>query len=295
MVSLIRSEYLNQINDNWKIKTFHEFVNEKRIELNSNAIDNSTDDIFLTFVKSVADSNSSIFKIKYLEFSRRKPSDESPWLFDDFLLFVIIIGIIKFKIDKSWILEVIEKRSSKNSEFYQINMTFLNLLKENYKSKDNLFEMVYVFQEIINFPINPIEEFNLLYERLVSDNSFINTRNDFLKIIRMRAIDIIILNKELPNSQEVTNLKLFKKIFTNRVNIISRTINVLLIAGLILWIYYFQGVSQSNQDFINVISAISGILGLSLLVFMNWISSQIKSLIFAILGFSKIFKKLNEK
>lgn len=295
MVSLIRSEYLSKINDNWKIKTFHEFVNEKNIELNSIATDNSIDDIFLSFVKSVANSNLSVFRIKYLEFSKRKPSEESPWLFDDFLLFVIIIGIIKFKIDKSWILEVVEKRSSKNAEFNQINMTFLNLLNENYNSKDNLFEMIYVFQEVINFPINPIEEFNLLYERLVSDSSFLDTRNDFLKIIRLRAIDIIILKKELPNSQEVTNLKLFKNIFTKRVNFISKIINVLLVTSLILWIYYFQSESKSNQDFINTISTISGILGLGLLVFMNWVSSQIKRLIFAILGYSKIFKGTNEK
>lgn len=295
MVSLIRSEYLSKINDNWKIKTFHEFVNEKNIELNSIATDNSIDDIFLSFVKSVANSNLSVFRIKYLEFSKRKPSEESPWLFDDFLLFVIIIGIIKFKIDKSWILEVVEKRSSKNAEFNQINTTFLNLLNENYNSKDNLFEMIYVFQEVINFPINPIEEFNLLYERLVSDSSFLDTRNDFLKIIRLRAIDIIILKKELPNSQEVTNLKLFKNIFTKRVNFISKIINVLLVTSLILWIYYFQSESKSNQDFINTISTISGILGLGLLVFMNWVSSQIKRLIFAILGYSKIFKGTNEK
>jgi len=217
--------------------------------------------------------------------------DDCAWLYDDFLLFVLIIGIYKFEIDKSWMLYVIGKRVSTNNEIKQVNTSFNNILIENYNSKDNLFELIFVFQEINNFPIMPIEEINPLYRRLVSDNTLFETRSDFLKIVRLRSIDIIILKKELPNSIEITRLKQFKIIFFNRINLVSKIVYALLVICLIYCIYMFYSKSKSNQDIINTISAISGIIGLGLILFMKWISKQIRSLILLVFGYSKVFKE----
>lgn len=291
MVPLMRCEYMNQIEGNWKTKLFYEFVQENKLEFGLLEFDNSSDNSFCTFIKSISDNNSQLFNIQYLEFSKRKPSEDNcPWLFDDYLIFILIIGIIKFKTEKTWILDVLDKRSSKNSELSKINTTFFNILNEDYNSKSNFFELIFVFQEICNIPISPIEDINPLYERLISNNKLFETRSDFLKIVRLRSIDIIILKKELPNSLEITNLKRFKTIFLRRINIISNVVYISLVISLIFVIYSFYLKSKFNQDIINVISAISGIIGLGLLVFMKWVSKQIEFFLLFALGYIKIFK-----
>ena len=239
MVSLIHSEYLSSLTNTWKTTLFFDYINEKSLEKSKYYSDNNFDVKFWALIKSVVENNYKDFIKSYSEFSGRKPDDSSPWIYDDFLIFILIIGIIKFKIDKIWIENVVAVRESRNKELREINLTFSNILSENYNSKDNLFELIFVYQELQNYPIAPIEEINLLYKSLVSETELLNTRNEFLKIIRFRAIDIIVLIKELPNSQDITSLKSFKSTFLQRINVISNILYVLLCIFLVVGIIPF--------------------------------------------------------
>lgn len=290
MVSLIHPEYIKQIEANWKTKLFYNFINEKPIDLNDLSLDFNSKDNFISFIKVVSKKNKVDFSKVYTDFSRRKPSEESPWLHDNFLIFTIIVGIAKFDIDKGWINKVFELRESKNKDLTPINTTFRNLINKNYSSKDNLFEVVFTFQELINVPIFPIDEINNLYNKLSSDISLLNIRDDFLKIIRLRAIDLIILNKEMPNTLEITLLKDFRTTFLKRIYLISKIIYIILVITLVVSIYIYQSKSKANQDFLNTINTILGIFGAGLLLFIKWITKRIREIILTILGYKKIYK-----
>jgi hypothetical protein len=295
MVSLERVEYLKKIEENWKTKLFHDFIVEKSLDLSFTNSDSTIDKNFISFIKSVTKNKKSEFIDIYSEFSKRKPSDNSPWIYDNYLIFIIIIGVVKFEIDKSWILNVVGSRQGTNNELKEINTSLINILKENYTSKDNLFELIFLFQELINLPLSPVDELNQLYERLVSNSNLLSIRDDFLKLIRLRAIDIIILKKELPDTKEISDLKSFKSTFTFRVKTISKIINVLIVLGLILGIIYFRAKSKENQDFVDLVCLLLGVLGVGLIAFIKWISKQISIILLWFFGYTRFFNDYKNK
>jgi hypothetical protein len=289
MVSIEQFEYLKKIDGNWKTKLFHDLITEKKLDLSITNSNLAIDLSFIGFLKSVSENNKSGFSDIYSDFSKRKPSTDSPWIYDNYLIFIIITGIIKYQIDKSWILEIINFRHGTNIELKDINITFINILKENYSSKDNLFEIIFVFQEQINIPLSPVEEINQLYENLSSNPDLLIVRDDFIKLIRLRAIDIIILKKELPNTKEISSLKSFKITFLNRVKILGKMINLILILFLILGIILIRANSQESQDFIDSISVVLGVMGIGLIAFLKWVSKQISNVILWITSYTKYF------
>jgi len=288
MVSLIHPEHIKQIESNWKTKLFNDFINEKPIDSEINSEDN-----FVRIIKATAKDAKIEFEKFYSEFAERKPSEESPWLHDNFFIFTVIVGIVKYNIEKEWIEKVFELRESRNREIAQINLTFKNLVNKNYSSKDNLFEIVFVFQELINIPISPSDEINDLYNKLSSDFSLLNIRDDFLKIIRLRVIDLIVLQKELPNTVEIAALKDFKNTFLKRIDFISKVIYAALVIGLVIGIYVYQSKNETNQDLVNTINTISGLLGVGLLMLIKRLSKLVRRLILVILGYNKIFNNGN--
>ncbi len=284
MVSLMHPEHIKLIESNWKTKLFNAFINEKPINSETNSEDN-----FVRVINAITKDTKTEFENFYLEFSERKPSEESPWLHDNFFIFALIVGIVKYSIKKEWIEKVFELRESRNKETTQINNTFKNLINNNFYSKDNLFEIVFVFQELINIAISPLDEINDLYNKLSSDFSLLNIRDDFLKIIRLRAVDLIVLQKELPNTVEITSLKNFKHIFLKRIDILSKAIYTFFVIGLIVGIYIYQSKNKTNQDLINTINTISGLLGVGLIFFIKRLSKGVKLFILVILGYNKIY------
>jgi hypothetical protein len=288
MVSLIHPEHIKQIEANWKTKLFNDFIHEKPINPEINPDDN-----FVRILKAITKDSKTDFEKFYSEFSERKPSEESPWLHDNFFIFVLIVGIVKYNIERGWLEKVFELRESRNKEIAQINTTFKNLINRNYSSKDNLFEIVFAFQELINIPISPSDEINDLYNKLSSDFSLLNIRDDFLKIIRLRVVDLIVLQKELPNTVEITALKDFKNTFLKRIDFISKAIYAILVIGLVVGIYIYQSKNKTNQELVNTINTISGLLGVGLLILIKRLSKWVRLLILVILGYNKIYNNDN--
>jgi len=132
-----------------------------------------------------------------------------------------------------------------------------------------------------------------LYNKLSSDFSLLNIRDDFLKIIRLRVIDLIVLQKELPNTVEIAALKDFKNTFLKRIDFISKVIYAALVIGLVIGIYVYQSKNETNQDLVNTINTISGLLGVGLLMLIKRLSKLVRRLILVILGYNKIFNNGN--
>lgn len=293
MVSLIHPEHIKQIESNWKTKLFYDFIHEKPIDSNNINSEINSEVNFVRIIRATTKEAKTEFVNFYSEFSERKPSEESPWLYDNFFIFTLIVGIVKYAIEKEWIEKVFDLRESRNKEIAQINTTFKNLIIKNYSSKDNLFEIVFIFQELINIPISPSDEINALYNKLSSDFSLLNIRDDFLKIIRLRVVDLIVLQKELPNTVEITALKDFKNTFLKRIDFISKAIYIILVVSLVSGIYLYQSKNQTSQDLVNSINTISGLLGFGLLILIKWLSKWVRFLILVMLGYNKIYKNDN--
>ena len=279
--------YLNKIQQIPKIKLFSDLLNGKHCIDNITNIDTS----YIGFIDSLSNNNEQKFKEIYNDFSRKKPSSESLWINDDFLIFVLILGIVHYRIDRTWIKGAINTRTTQKPEHLSINKTFSNILDDNFQSNENLYEIVIVFQNFLNFALS-VEHFDDLYNRISSNINLFSSQNDFLVCLSIKAMDIIIVSKDLPNNKEIVNMRDFVALFQKRVRIISKVIYILILSVIIILMFVFW---EKYTEFLNAMSLVFGLLGVGLLTFIKWIQEKINDFILSVLGYSKIFKLKGNK
>jgi len=282
-----RISYLNKIQNIPKIQLFFDLLNGKHDNVNIVDIDIA----YSGFIDSLSKNNEEEFKKSYNDFSRKKPSNESLWINDDFLIFVLILGIVRYKIDRKWIKEAVSIRTTQKSEHLSINKTFSNILDDNFQSNDNLYEIIIVFQNFLNISIS-VEHLDDLYSKISNNINLFSSKNDFLVCLSLKAIDIIITSKSLPDNKEIANLRNFASLFQKRVNTISMVIYVLILFAIIILMFVFW---EKYAAFLNNISLVFGLLGVGLLAFIKWIQEKINNLLLSILGYSKIFKSKEKR
>lgn len=283
-----RISYLNRIKQVPKIKLFSDLLNGECLD---NNVVTEVDTAYGGFIDSLSTNNEQEFKKLYNDFSRKKPSNESLWINDNFLIFALVLGIVRYKIDRKWIKEAISIRTTQKAEYLSINRTFSNILEDNFQSNDNLYEIIIVFQNFLNLPI-AVEHLDDLYSRISNNINLFSSKNDFLVCLSMKAIDIIIISKGLPDNKEISNLRDFASLFQKRVNTLSKVVYALILSAIIILIIVFW---EKYAVFFNAISLIFGLLGVGLLAFIKWIQKKINSLLLSILGYSRIFKLRGSK
>ncbi len=287
MVSLNeRFDYLNRIQQIPKIKQFSDFLNG-----NYCAKSITRDDPccigFNDLIDSLSNNDEQMFKEFYNDYSRKKPSSDSLWINDDFLIFLLILGIVRYKIDRNWIKESIGVRVTQKPEYQSISKTFYNILENNFHSNDNLYEIVIVFQYLLNIPMS-VEYFDDLYIRISRNNNLFSSKNEFLICLSIKAIDIIIISKELPNNTEIARMREFIKIFSEKVMIISKVICYIILSLVIVLIFVFW---SNYKDIFNLVSIILSIVGVSFMVLLKKIQNIINKYLLFVFGYSKIFIK----
>lgn len=282
-----RISYLNKIQQIPKIKMFFDLLNGKGCVTKIVNVDVA----YTGFIDSISNNNEQKFKEFYNDFSRKKTSVESLWINDDFLIFVLILGIIRYKIDRTWIKGAISARTTQKSEHLSINKTFSNILDDNFQSNDNLYEIIIVLQDFLNLAIST-EHLDSLYNRISNNIDLYSSQNDFLVCLSMKAMDIIIISKGLPDNKEIANMRDFVALFQNRVTRISKVIYILILFGIIILMFFFW---EKYEGLFNVVSIVFGLLGVGLLTFIKWIQEKINEFLLSSLGYSKIFKTKKKK
>ena len=278
-----RISYLNKIQQIPKIRLFSDLLNGRHCVNNIADVDST----YVSFINSLSNNNEQNFKELYNDFSRKKPSSESLWINDDFLIFILTLGIVRYKIDRTWIKEAISARTTKKAERLSINKTFPNILDDNFQSNDNLYEIVIVFQDFLNLAIS-VEHFDDLYCRISNNVDLFSSQNDFLVCLSMRAMDIIVISKGLPGNKEIVNMRDFVTLFQRRVKTISKIVYILILSVIIILMFVFW---EKYVEFFNAASVVFGLLGAGLLTFMKWVQNKINEFLLSILGYDKIFSK----
>lgn len=290
MVSLINKlSYLKELEDKPKIKSFIELLNDK-VDVVVTESTNDTDKLYFEMIRAISNNSKKEFSVAYNDFTRRMPSVESPWLNNDFLLFVIILGVGKFSLGNQWINNALCLRKSNNQEFQSINQTLINLLSGNLNSTDNNNEIIIVYQHILNLPQLSKELLDKAYLKLSSQVDLFDKHNDFMAVISLRAFDVIITTKETPDATEVTNLKSFRQIFIKRINLISDVIYGVILTVIVIVIFKYYKESIDFKGFINDLGAIFSILGIAVVAAIKYIRMGVKLMLLHLFGYKKYFK-----
>lgn len=260
MVSLeTRAKYLSEINANPKLLAFYNLLYLKAIKLPTSEI-SDTDSLYYRMIEAIVNHDKGDFDNHYLKISKRNPSRDlySPFVHDDLLIFTILVGIVKFGIDRTWIQNVISIRGNST-----ITSSFEALAKENFQSKSDTPEMVISFLEILNKHILDNDYLNQAYLTIVNNQNLFDGRNDFETILSLRAYDLIVTSKQSEGG-ELAKLRRFESIFRSRIRIAAFVIyNSLLVIVVYLTIKYLR-TYPNVKEYVDTIGLLIGLLGLSL-------------------------------
>lgn len=255
-----RIEYLSRIQDDNILRLFYGFLQNKSLQIELNDFQNQTDKDLALLVKNLILNKKDDFISLYNQFSQKKPSVTSPWVNNDYLIFVLITGICRFEINTDWIINVLNIRKTQEIVQQQINTTLKNIVTDNLKSNDNLLEIVVVFQNLQHRPLSH-DKMNELYNKIINDKNLFEKKQDFLTCMSLRALDIIICSKGFVDIEKNQKLQQFSEIFLKRTKVIGTGLYWLIITGLISCAIYFY---IKNETVFNTVTNIFGFLGIGL-------------------------------
>jgi len=255
MVSLIeRSSYVADLKENIKFNQFMSFASGQMVSETEYEVE--IDRLFNKAVVSIAQNNKKSFNNAYSQISERQPNKNSPILHDDLLLFVLIVGTLKFNTDNSWLLNTITYRANSEKESILIKNTFLGIINSNYKNRDNLFQLVLVIENLLGLELISWEEKADFYNDITTNNISL-FKSDFLNIISLRAYDLVIIQGDKSNMGKFYLLNDFEKRFLKRTTLISYVIYFLFVISISVLIIKFW----YNPDYTKIIEQALPIVG----------------------------------
>ena len=214
-----RLKYLSKINTESKLKliAFYSMLKVNPVIYDEDRALSEADEIYYGVINSIISNNESDFLHYYKIRSRSKPSDKfsSPFVSDDFLIFSLLIGIVKFGVARDWINSILSIRS-KN----EITETFQNIIKEDYFSLSNIPEIVLCFLSLTNKSLINNDLTNRAYLKIKDDFKLFDNQNDFKILCTLNAYDIIIDLKEIPRGSRISLLEKFDKKFNKRITVV---------------------------------------------------------------------------
>lgn len=290
------SYFQQRVNESPKLKAFHHFLWDKEIDvLSNNVID--LDKQFLKILSSIQKNDKSAFEEIYSNRSRSTPGkgSQSPFINDDYLIFAFIVGVTKFKIEKTWIKSIISIRSRN-----PITITFENILNANYLSTDNQPEIILVFLNLCNQLLIDNVLLNKTYRSIAENTILFENRNDFQILCAIKAYDLIIELKEVSDGNEITLLKEFNKTFKKRIEILSWFTQVVVffcfIYGLLKLPFFSPNIVNLIEKY-NFIFTLLGALGFTLIGNKSsFIKSKWQELLMRLLGYPKgLIQKIEKK
>lgn len=259
MVSIeSKINYLNRISESPKLSALNQLLTGKAIvQPNDNDL-SETDEIYFGIISAIQASDKSAFEKYYSKKSKSNPSKESPAPFvnDDFLIFSIILGVTKFRIDKAWIKNIVSIRS-KNV----ITNTLDNLLAENFYSTSNLPEIVLMFLHHVNQELITNVFLNTTFKKINENTGLFNSKSDFQILCAIHAYNSIIILKEATEGSEIKLLKSFNSRFLQRMKVLSWILQLFLLIVLFYLLLQLPVYSPETIAFIDEYGYLFTVLG----------------------------------
>jgi hypothetical protein len=257
MVSLEKqNNYLTKAIKNEKLLAFYSLLQLLKFKYSSTDL-SEIDEIYFRIINSVIKNNRKDFKDCYKVISKRIPTENSPFIHNDLLIFSIILAVSIFKEDRSWIKMVVRKRAKSS-----ISTTFENILNENYQSNSNVQEIITVFLYLTKEDKLTSDILESTYKSILNNTNLFENKNDFHIIISLKAFESILsLIKEFPNREEHNFLKSFEIRFKKRIKTFSSFIySAILLLG-VYYLYELVSLNKDVKDFLDNLNAVLGILG----------------------------------
>ncbi len=256
-----KHRYLSSLADQPKQKALFALVSDDIVVDQPSEV-SETDAIYYSSVEAIKKNAESEFNSQYAKIAKRKVSANSnaPFIHDDFLIFTLVTGVLKFKCDIDWISGVIQHRAK-----CMTTTTFENLLTGNYQSKANNQSMILVFLFLMDKSKITNDQLNEAYHAMSDIKESFNS--DFIRIVHYRAFDIIIQFKLPRDTDEVSRLLEFESRFKKRIHTFSIIAYNLFILCILIGAYKVLQLLPEDKKLVvndlNLIIGLGAIIGLS--------------------------------
>lgn len=247
-----------------------------------------TDKIYYEITTAIQTNNKEEFTEFFNKKSKSNPNKDNPQPFvhDDFLIFSLIAGIVKFDCEKAWIKNVIAARTKNH-----ITTTFDNILNGDFFHSENIKSVVFMFLHLIDQSKISSEFANETYTSIIENNQIFQNRNDFLIICTVLSYNRIIELKTLPDTQRIQLLNSFETKFVKRIKVLAWFIQTVILVFLLYSISKMISVKPEIELFFDKIGSVFTILsliGISQIVNVSkWLKNQFVRLLFYLLGYPK--------
>jgi hypothetical protein len=261
MVSLEKQiSYNQQIEINPKLAALKNMLSGQRIIFPDSSLQISeTDRIYYELTTAIQTNNKKNFNDFFNKKNKSNPNKDNPQPFvhDDFLIFSLIIGIMKFDCDKVWIKRVISTRTKNN-----ITTTFDNILNGNFFHSENIKSIVFMYFNLIDQSKISSDFANEVFTNINSNSQLFQNKNDLLIICAVLSYNRIIELKTLPDNDEIKLLKSFETKFTKRIEILAWFIQTAILVLFLYGILKLISIKPEIEVFFDKIGSIFTILGL---------------------------------
>jgi hypothetical protein len=278
-----RANYLSTISSNTKLTAFNSLISDNIKAWTVPDDASETDMIFFEMVIAIDKNLVSKFLENYQKISKRIPNNNSisPYIHDDYLIFAIITGALRYNCNKEWIIKVIGLRARTNT-----TITFENILNGNYKSTSNNGAIVVCVLNLVNMALLTQDVLTYTYKALLNNVGVFERKNDFEILCSIRAYEIIIELKDMADVSHFNNLIGFERTFLKRLEVISvvfYNICLLITFALLYKLYTIYPILKDKFNDTSVLLSLLG--GVSLSNFITKFRLGFKLLLFKLLGY----------
>lgn len=265
MVPIVdRASYTSQIRENIKVDRFFGLL----FNIDSEVKEQTE---FNQLIDSIKTDHKGKFQVIYETLIEREPSQEAPFVNDNYLLFLLILGCQKYGFQSKWITKVLDTRNPTTEEAKLISTTYKNLINRNYTSKVNDFGIIISFEVLSNKKNISWEEKKLFYQS-ITNRKFPFYSDDLLNLLALKAYDSVVLQGDKSRESKYNSLLNFESKFISRVNFYSHLLQWVIIVFLIgIFIYsystksWFKNLVDTNIKF----AALFGIGGVLVTFFLR--------------------------
>jgi hypothetical protein len=154
-------------------------------------------------------------------------------------LLALAIGVVKFGSDASWLSNALRTRvQNTEGESQLIARTLLDAVNGNFDSTNNHGPLLIVVKHILDMPLGSPQHVNSTYRQL-TESPFPPHESSFLNLVSLRAVDAIVLSKELGDLEQHLAIDRFLASFDVRIEQIAYVLWVVLIVAVTAATAYF--------------------------------------------------------
>ncbi len=172
-----------------ELRLLKEFLYGERVDFSSVIKSHYVD-----LIRALRADRASEFNRILESYETRKPSESSTWCYDDALIFLLLLGIKKYKIDTNLISKMLEVRKSLSSGM-GITQTFGDINEDSF-SIDLPYDFVKtVFLQMMSGQQLDRESAHKCYSYLTA-TGFLESLTPFLRLLALRSYELILFKRE---------------------------------------------------------------------------------------------------